>query len=120
MRLQSIALSRAACRYPSITGRTLYGVRSFVATTQTNPLRRKTYNNVLNLPKSAEILQQKRWITQAWLARQEAGRQEWAKHAEEIKQGTRKSFVEHLEERGLLHDVVGYVNYPSEMIFAWD
>ncbi|KAJ5225243.1 Tyrosine--tRNA ligase [Penicillium chermesinum] len=65
---------------------------------QTTPLPRA---------RSKEVLEQKRWITQAWLARQEEGRKEWARHAEEIKNGTRKSFVEHLEERGLIHDVVG-------------
>jgi hypothetical protein len=37
--------------------------------------------------------------------------EEWARFAEEIKQGKRKSFVELLEERGLLHQVVGLVNF---------
>ncbi|GAB1204379.1 hypothetical protein APSETT445_003032 [Aspergillus pseudonomiae] len=32
---------------------------------------------------------------------------EWAEFAEEIKAGKRKNFAQHLEERGLLHDVVG-------------
>lgn len=39
----------------------------------------------------------------------EDGKKEWARNAEQIKAGKKKSFVEHLEERGLLHDVVGYV-----------
>jgi tyrosyl-tRNA synthetase len=34
-------------------------------------------------------------------------KKEWAGFAEEIKAGKRKSFAQHLEERGLLHDVVG-------------
>lgn len=38
------------------------------------------------------------------------GEKEWARHAKEIEAGTRKSFAAHLEERGLIHDVVGYVN----------
>jgi tyrosyl-tRNA synthetase len=33
--------------------------------------------------------------------------EEWAEFAKQIKAGKRKSFVEHLEERGLIHDVVG-------------
>lgn len=37
------------------------------------------------------------------------GEQEWARYAEEIKAGKRKNFAAHLEERGLIHDVVGYV-----------
>jgi tyrosyl-tRNA synthetase len=37
------------------------------------------------------------------------GKKEWAKYAEEIKAGKRKNFAAHLEERGLIHDVVGYV-----------
>lgn len=36
------------------------------------------------------------------------GEKEWARRAKEIKAGTRKSFAAHLEERGLIHDVVGY------------
>jgi tyrosyl-tRNA synthetase len=35
------------------------------------------------------------------------GKKEWAEHAEEIKAGKRKNFAAHLEERGLIHDVVG-------------
>lgn len=38
-------------------------------------------------------------------------KKEWAEHAEEIKAGTRKNFAAHLEERGLIHDVVGYVSH---------
>lgn len=36
------------------------------------------------------------------------GEDEWAEHARQIKAGQRKSFVQHLEDRGLIHDVVGY------------
>jgi tyrosyl-tRNA synthetase len=35
------------------------------------------------------------------------GEAEWARFAKEIKAGTRKNFAQHLEERGLIHDVVG-------------
>lgn len=107
MRLQSAPLPRAACQFPLKHLRTPYGARSFVATTTTNLLRCKVSNCSTILQRSGEILHQKRWITQAYLARQDEGRKQWAKHAEEIKQGQRKSFVEHLEERGLIHDVVG-------------
>lgn len=37
------------------------------------------------------------------------GEKEWAGFAKEIKAGNRKNFAQHLEERGLIHDVVGYV-----------
>lgn len=37
------------------------------------------------------------------------GEKEWAGFAKEIKAGDRKNFAQHLEERGLIHDVVGYV-----------
>lgn len=43
------------------------------------------------------------------------GREEWARHAEEIKAGKRKDFAAHLEERGLIHDVVGYGCYSLEL-----
>lgn len=36
---------------------------------------------------------------------------EWKGFAEEIKKGNRISFVEHLEQRKLLNDVVGYVRF---------
>lgn len=54
---------------------------------------------------------QRRWITQAYLQRIADANAQWTGFAEEIKQGKRKSFVEHLEERELLHDAVGCVYY---------
>ncbi|KAL3473437.1 hypothetical protein BJX99DRAFT_198493 [Aspergillus californicus] len=55
------------------------------------------------------ILQQgqKRLISTGYLRRIEEGKRQWAEWGQEIKEGKRKSFAEHLEERGLLHDVVG-------------
>jgi tyrosyl-tRNA synthetase len=50
---------------------------------------------------------QKRWITQQHLRRKAEAEEEWKGFAEEIKAGKRKSFVEHLEERGLIYQVVG-------------
>lgn len=44
------------------------------------------------------------------------GREEWARHAEEIKAGKRKNFAAHLEERGLIHDVVGYETIPQGFV----
>jgi tyrosyl-tRNA synthetase len=35
------------------------------------------------------------------------GETEWAGFAKEIKAGKRLNFAQHLEERGLIHDVVG-------------
>ncbi len=54
---------------------------------------------------------QRRGITQAYMQRIADANAEWTGFAEEIKQGKRKSFVEHLEERGLMHDAVGCVSY---------
>ena len=44
------------------------------------------------------------------------GEKEWAGFAKEIKAGNRKNFAQHLEERGLIHDVVGYVSSGSSKI----
>lgn len=44
------------------------------------------------------------------------GEDEWAEHARQIKAGQRKSFVQHLEDRGLIHDVVGYALYVLDEI----
>ncbi|KAL3466027.1 hypothetical protein BJX64DRAFT_251518, partial [Aspergillus heterothallicus] len=51
--------------------------------------------------------EQKRWITQQHLQRMEEAKQEWAATAEKIKKGEKMSFLEHLESRGLVKDVVG-------------
>ncbi|KAL1965888.1 hypothetical protein VTN77DRAFT_5021 [Rasamsonia byssochlamydoides] len=51
--------------------------------------------------------QQKRWITQQYLRRMAEAEEQWKGFAKEIKEGKRKSFVEHLEERGLIYQVVG-------------
>ncbi|PWY86005.1 tyrosyl-tRNA synthetase mitochondrial precursor [Aspergillus heteromorphus CBS 117.55] len=50
---------------------------------------------------------QKRYISQNHLKRTKEAKDEWAKRAQEIKAGKRTHFAQHLEERGLLHDVVG-------------
>lgn len=52
-------------------------------------------------------IQQRRGITQAYIQRMKDAEAEWKRHAEEIKAGKRISFAQHLEQRGLLHDVVG-------------
>lgn len=59
---------------------------------------------------------QKRWITQAYLQRQRDAEKQWAEFAKEIKEGKRKSFVEHLEERELIYQVVGFVD--STLLFS--
>ncbi|KAJ9401929.1 hypothetical protein DTO282F9_1219 [Paecilomyces variotii] len=50
---------------------------------------------------------QTRWITEAYIQRQKDMEKQWAEYAKEIRAGKRKSFVDVLEERELLHDVVG-------------
>lgn len=117
------ALLRATSYNPRTFTPTLCGARGFSSAVQTNPLRRD-----LRLPAFAQhserLLQQKRCITQAYLKRMEDGKKEWARNAEQIKAGKKKSFVEHLEERGLLHDVVGYVTMRSARritsAFVWE
>ncbi|KAK5788723.1 hypothetical protein VI817_009681 [Penicillium citrinum] len=85
----------------------LCGARNFGAASQTNPLGNETHRPALFFRQSECSPQQKRFITQQWLKRVQDGKDEWARHAKEIKDGKRKSFAAHLEERGLIHDVVG-------------
>jgi hypothetical protein len=99
--------TRATCRNPRLPPRAPCGSRSFSVTTQTNPLRCQTRRSIISFH-HFDPTQQRRWITQKYLQRMQEGREEWARHAEEIKAGKRKNFAAHLEERGLIHDVVGY------------
>ncbi|KAJ5096044.1 hypothetical protein NUU61_005400 [Penicillium alfredii] len=72
---------------------------SFARTTPGRP--------TLPLPRIGANSQQQRCITQQYIRRMKDAEKEWAGFAEEIKAGKRKSFTAHLEERGLIHDVVG-------------
>lgn len=110
MRPRSVPLLRAQWYNPRVLQSMPHGARSFSQAAQTNPLLRELRRPV-SLSQHPERLlqQQQRCITQNYLKRIEDGKKEWAKHAEEIKAGKRKNFAAHLEERGLLHDVVGYV-----------
>lgn len=109
MRPRSTPLVRATCRSAPLPRTPSCGARSFAAASQTNPLRCETRRPALFFQQSQCTPQQKRLITQQWLKRVQDGKDEWARHAGEIKEGKRKSFAAHLEERGLIHDVVGYV-----------
>lgn len=109
MRPRSTPLVRATCRNAPLPRTASCGARSFAAASQTNPLRCETRRPALFFQQSQCTPQQKRLITQQWLKRVQDGKDEWARHAEEINEGKRKSFAAHLEERGLIHDVVGYV-----------
>lgn len=111
MRPQSAPLVRATCRNPRLPPRAPCGARSFAGVSQTNPLLCKTHRPLLFTQRSEQILKQDRCITQAYIQRMKDGKKEWAEHAEEIKAGKRKNFAAHLEERGLIHDVVGYVSH---------
>ncbi|KAL4743976.1 hypothetical protein BDV11DRAFT_889 [Aspergillus similis] len=102
---------RAHLRSPAVSRRIpppVCGARQYARTAEilnTNTFRRPT-----SAVSSSGIRSgQQRWITQAYIQRIEEGKKEWAQFAQEIKEGKRKSFVEHLEERGLIHDVVGCV-----------
>lgn len=57
---------------------------------------------------------QKRWITQKWLQKMKDAEEEWAGFAREIKAGKRLNFVQHLGQRGLIHDVVGCVEFSIQ------
>jgi tyrosyl-tRNA synthetase len=109
MRPRSTPLLRATSFNPRALHPTPNGARSFSQGVQTNPLRSGLRRPFLFSQHSERLLQQQRCITQNYIKRMEDGKKEWAKHAVEIRAGKRKSFVAHLEERGLIHDVVGYV-----------
>jgi len=109
MRPHSAQLARVTCRNPRVPQRAPCGARGFAGVTQTTPLHCETRRPTLSSQQLDEALRQKRCITKAYIQRMEDGKKEWAKHAEEIKAGKRKNFAAHLEERGLIHDVVGYV-----------
>ncbi|KAJ5090660.1 Tyrosine--tRNA ligase [Penicillium argentinense] len=104
MRPRAAPLPRAPCRSVRAP-RAPSGARTFAPASQTNPLR--DTRPAVYFQQSACTPQQKRFITQQWLKRMQDGKNEWARHAVEIKEGKRKSFAAHLEERGLIHDVVG-------------
>ena len=107
MRPRSAPLPRATCRNLRFPPRSPCATRSFTAAAQTHPLHYKTRPH----PPAqlfSQVSQQKRFITRQWIQRIKDGEKEWARHAEEIKEGKRLSFAAHLEERGLIHDVVGY------------
>ncbi|KAJ5142853.1 Aminoacyl-tRNA synthetase class Ic [Penicillium bovifimosum] len=106
MRPQTASLTRAPCRNLLDAIRVPYGARSFAATS-TPPLRGDSNRPILSVLQSGTCFQQQRWITQKYIQRMKDGEKEWAGFKKEIEAGTRKSFVQHLEERGLIHDVVG-------------
>ncbi|CAG8929573.1 unnamed protein product [Penicillium salamii] len=111
MRPQTVSLSRAP--YSNLlTGRIPAGARGFTATAL--PLRANT--NRPTLSKACTCFQQQRWITQKYVQRMKDGEQEWAGFAKEIKAGKRLNFAQHLEERGLIHDVVGERDLLHEIL----
>lgn len=106
MRPRSALLPAATCRNSR-----LCAASSFARTTPGRP--------TLPLPRIGANSQQQRCITQQYIRRMKDAEKEWAGFAEEIKAGKRKSFTAHLEERGLIHDVVGYgFNHLSFFFFG--
>lgn len=92
--------------------RTARPMRSRLLHTQTNRPALSSRTCRINLA-------HRRWITQQYVQRLEEARDEWSHKAKEIKGGKRKSFLEHLEARGLVHDVVGCVIASSAIsVFA--
>ncbi|KAE8152627.1 hypothetical protein BDV25DRAFT_150766 [Aspergillus avenaceus] len=108
------SLPRAAfLRVPAASPmrQTVSGARSYVQTAET------LKNTILQYHKGSRPhlqrgitrfgLNQTRCVTQNYIQRTNEANAEWAKIGKEIKAGKRKSFAQHLEERELLHDVVG-------------
>ncbi|KAJ5362569.1 hypothetical protein N7541_003413 [Penicillium brevicompactum] len=111
MRPQTASLSRAPYRNLS-TCRIPTGARGFAATAL--PLRGNS--NRPTLSSASTCFQQQRWITQKYVQRMKDGEKEWAGFAKQIKAGKRLNFAQHLEERGLIHDVVGERELLHEII----
>ncbi|KAE8355664.1 hypothetical protein BDV28DRAFT_128628, partial [Aspergillus coremiiformis] len=86
------------------------GVRNYTRTAETlrkTALQPGVSRPVLRSAVDGAGVEQTRSVTHKYLQRVKDAELEWAGFAEEIKAGKRKSFVQHLEERCLLHDVVG-------------
>ncbi|CAG8027141.1 unnamed protein product [Penicillium olsonii] len=101
MRPQTASLRRAPIK--NMLTRIPAGARGLNATAL--PLRANT--NRPTLPRASTCFQQQRWITQKYIQRMKDGEEEWAGFARQIKAGKRQNFAQHLEARGLIHDVVG-------------
>ncbi|CAG7928923.1 unnamed protein product [Penicillium olsonii] len=101
MRPQTASLRRAPIN--NMLTRIPAGARGLNATAL--PLRANT--NRPTLPRASTCFQQQRWITQKYIQRMKDGEEEWAGFARQIKAGKRQNFAQHLEARGLIHDVVG-------------
>jgi tyrosyl-tRNA synthetase len=56
------------------------------------------------------VVSQRRSITQQNIRRLKEAEEQWRGFAEEIRAGKRKAFLDHLEERGLVNQVVGSVS----------
>lgn len=88
---------------------TICGARSYARTSESlraSPLQPNPFRPVLQTTIQSDAVQ-KRGITQKYLKRVKDAEKEWEGFAEEIKAGKRQNFVQFLEERGLIHDVVG-------------
>ncbi|GES62454.1 tyrosyl-tRNA synthetase [Aspergillus terreus] len=100
LRFSNILSARPAC-----------GIRTYTRTAETlrSNISRPPVNRrpIAQPPLAGTIPATRRWITQQHQRRMKEAEEEWAEFAKQIKAGERKSFVEHLEERGLIHDVVG-------------
>ncbi|KAL4962133.1 tyrosine--tRNA ligase MSY1 [Aspergillus stella-maris] len=117
MRPRPFSLPRAAhFRAPSAPtafGRSLRsvcGARHYARTSEvmrTSTSRSNDCRPMPVLPASVTFQDQRRTITKQHLSRMAEAKEQWAMWSKDIKLGKRKSFVEHLEERGLIHDVVG-------------
>lgn len=58
-------------------------------------------------PRSVPGAVQRRCITQRYLARMAEAEAQWEGWANEIREGKRHSFLSFMEERGLIHSVIG-------------
>ncbi|PWY93534.1 hypothetical protein BO94DRAFT_532476 [Aspergillus sclerotioniger CBS 115572] len=113
MRFLSGALPRAARLHTPIilsSRQTPCGARNYARTAEVLRMNQSLSNGTrptIRYPIFSVGSEQNRWISQNYLRKQKEAKEEWAEFAREIKEGKRKNFAQHLDERGLLHDVVG-------------
>ncbi|KAL4953629.1 hypothetical protein BDW69DRAFT_164849 [Aspergillus filifer] len=130
MRPRPFSLPRAAhlraLSAPTALGRSLRsicGARHYARTSEvlrTSTFRFNDCRPMQILPTSEIFHHQRRTITKLHLSRVAEAKEEWQGWAKQIKMGQRKSFVEHLEERGLIHDVVGCVRILKAALLQTD
>ncbi|BCS00987.1 tyrosine--tRNA ligase MSY1 [Aspergillus luchuensis] len=112
MRPYTGALPRAVRLHvpKTLPQKTLCGARNYARTAEALQMNQSPSSSIrpmLRCPAFQIASDQRRWISRKYVQKQLEAKKEWSDFADEIEAGKRKSFAQHLEERGLLHDVVG-------------